>query len=83
MRTAKPNHTAELTRALLALRNAVVEGASWRYAQLVASAVQAGATDEQIDTVAHEAIVALLSRAEQPITVRSLDRVWGNGNPRP
>ncbi len=58
--------------ALLSLKSAILEGATWRYEQLVTVAVNAGASDEQIDLVAHEAIEALFARAEQPITPRNL-----------
>jgi hypothetical protein len=69
MKTSKPVH---LSQALRALRQAILEGATWRYAQLVTSAVQAGATDKQIDLVAQEAIEALFAQAEKPVTQRDL-----------
>jgi hypothetical protein len=73
MKTAKLNRPmTPLAVALLALKGAILEGSTWRYEQLVTLAVKAGATDEQIDLVAHEAIEALFARAEQPITPRSL-----------
>ena len=68
-----------LTLALLALKGAIFEGATWRYEQLVTMAVKAGATDEQIDLVAHEAIEALFARAEQPITPGNLTHLGAAG----
>ena len=76
MKTARANRPlTPLSLALLALKGAILEGATWRYEQLVTLAVKAGATDEQIDLVAHEAIEALFARAEQPITPRNLARL--------
>jgi len=73
MKTARANRPmTPLTVALLALKGAILEGSTWRYEELVTMAVKAGATDEQIDLVAHEAIEALFARAEQPITPRNL-----------
>ena len=73
MKTSKP---VPLSQALRALKQAILEGATWRYGQLVTSAVQAGASDEQIDLVAQEAIEALFARAEKPVTQRDLAQVW-------
>jgi hypothetical protein len=61
---------SERQRLLLALKEAVIEGANWRYDELVEAALAAGATTEQIDLVAYEALQALLAGAEQPLTVR-------------
>jgi len=41
--------------------------------------MKAGATDEQIDLVAHEAIEALFARAEQPITPGNLTHFGAAG----
>ena len=80
MKTAKINRPlTPLSLALLALKGAILEGSTWRYEQLVSMAVKAGATDEQIDLVAHEAIEALFARAEQPITPRNLAHLNSNG----
>jgi hypothetical protein len=81
MKTAKINRPtiSPLTTALLALKGAILEGSTWRYEQLVTVAVKAGATDEQIDLVAHEAIEALFARAEQPITPRNLAHMCAAG----
>jgi hypothetical protein len=80
MKTAKINRPmTPLSVALLALKGAILEGSTWRYEQLVSMAVKAGATDEQIDLVAHEAIEALFARAEQPITPRNLARLNSAG----
>ena len=69
MKTTKP---AALSQALRALRQAIFEGATWRYEQLVTTALQAGASDEQVDLVAQEAIELLFATAERPITQRDL-----------
>lgn len=81
MKTAKINRPTitPLRAALLALKSAILEGSTWRYEQLVTVAVKAGATDEQIDLVAHEAIEALFARAEQPITPRNLAHMCAAG----
>jgi hypothetical protein len=73
MKTSKPAH---LNEALRALKQAILEGATGRYGQLVTSAVQAGATDEQIDLVAQQAIEALFAQAEKPVTQRDLAQLW-------
>ena len=80
MKTAKCNPPTELSVALHALREAILEGATWRYEKLVTVAVNAGATDEQIDLVAHEAIEVLFARAERPITPGNLTRLWDPGH---
>ena len=67
---AKP-HTIK-GDALKALKMAVVQGTVWRYDHLVDLAVKAGASDEEIDVVAHEALQALLRGAELPLTQREL-----------
>jgi hypothetical protein len=72
MKTAKVNRPVSLTQALRALKQAILEGTTWRYEQLVNTAVRAGASDEQIDLVAHEAIEALFAQAERPVTLRNL-----------
>lgn len=79
MKTAKTNRPTPLSLALHALKNAILEGATQRYEQLVGVAVKAGATDEQIDLVAQEAIEALFARAEQPITPRTLTHLCAAG----
>ncbi len=76
MKTAKP---VPLTAALRALKQAILEGATWRYEQLVTMAVQAGASDEQIDLLAQEAIAALFAQAEKPVTQRNLAQLWSTG----
>jgi hypothetical protein len=70
----KTNH--ERAHILRALKLAVVEGATWRYDHLVARATAAGATDEEIDAVAADAIQTLLTGAEQPLTARELAHDW-------
>jgi hypothetical protein len=79
MKTAKCNQPTQLSLALHALKDAILEGATWQYEKLVTVAVNAGATDEQIDFVAHEAIEALFAHAEQPVTPRHLAQLRGNG----
>ena len=80
MKTAKMNRPISLHQALRALKQAIMDGSTWRYEQLVTTAVQAGASDEQIDLVAHEAVEALFAQAERPITPRNLGQVWSNGS---
>ena len=82
MKTAKANQPPSLHQSLNALKQAILEGATWRYEQSVAAAVQAGASDEQIDLVAHEAVAALFAQAEKPVTPRNLGHVWSPGNSR-
>jgi len=79
MKSAKCNPPTQLTLALHALKEAILQGTTWQYEKLVAIAVNAGATDEQIDFVAHEAIETLFARAEQPITPRNLAHLSGSG----
>jgi hypothetical protein len=76
MKPPTTNHRNEKTDALRALKAAVVEGATWRYEHLVAVALKAGVTDEEIDTMAYEALQALLAGAEQPLTSRELAHRW-------
>ncbi len=68
--------TNNCQRALQALKDAIVEGATHRYPQLIEQAVAAGATDEDIDRTAHEAMIALFEGAEQPVTSRDLAYLW-------
>ena len=72
MKIAKRNQAPQLSLALHALKEAILKGATWQYEKLVALASNAGATDEQIDLIAHEAIEVLFTRAERPITPRNL-----------
>ena len=65
---------------LRALKLAVVEGTTWRYDHLVALALAAGATDDDIDQIASEAIQSLLTGAEQPMTARTLAHDWPVGH---
>jgi hypothetical protein len=73
MKTAKP---VPASQALRALKQAILEGTTWRYEQLVKIAMEAGASDEQIDLVAQEAIEALFAQAERPVTQRDLAQGW-------
>jgi hypothetical protein len=82
MRTAKCNQPTQLSVALHALKEAILKGTTWQYERLVTVAVNAGATDEQIDLIAHEAIEAMFARAEQPITPRNLAQLRGAGYSR-
>ena len=56
----------------MALREAGLEGATTKYERLVHDAVNAGATDNDIDDVVHEVLQALFSSAEEPFTAREL-----------
>ncbi|MCG3149311.1 MAG: hypothetical protein PCFJNLEI_02771 [Verrucomicrobiae bacterium] len=76
MRQTKAKMSHERASILRALKVAVVEGATWRYDHLVAKATAAGATDEEIDAVASDAIQTLLTGAEQPLTARELAHDW-------
>lgn len=76
MKAAKANRNSERSKALHALKHAILEGATAHYEHLVAAAVQAGVTDEEIDGIVHEALEALFASAEQPVTPRLLDHVW-------
>lgn len=64
----KNNRHTERQAALEAIRRAVIEGLTWRYDELVQRAVTAGATEEEIDLIAHQAVQALLRGAEEPLT---------------
>ena len=79
MKTAKCSQPTQLSLALHALKEAILKGATWQYEKLVIAAVNAGATDEQIDLVAHDAIEALFARAERPVTPRNLTQLTGAG----
>ena len=72
MKVTKTNAQTQLESALTALKVAIVQGASWRYDHLLAAAIRLGATDADIDAVAHQALEALLAGAEQPLTPRDL-----------
>ena len=76
MKTVKPNAQDARRDILRSLKLAIVEGATWRYEHLVARALQAGVTDEEIDGVAHDALQALLDGAEMPLTPRQLAQDW-------
>jgi hypothetical protein len=80
MKTAKCSQPTQLSLALHALKEAILKGATWQYERLVTLAVNAGATDDQIDLVAHEAIEALFARAERPVTPRNLTQLAGPGH---
>ena len=79
MKEAKTSQATDKTNALRALKIAIVEGATWRYEQLVAMAVKAGVTDDEIDDAAHQALRALLGAAELPLTTRELALVGRHG----
>jgi hypothetical protein len=76
MKAAKNAQQIERQNALEALKMAILEGATWRYESLVATAVRTGVTDEEIDTVVHQALQILFSSAEQPVTPRILAQTW-------
>jgi hypothetical protein len=79
MRPTKAKLNQNRATVLRSLKLAVVEGATWRYDHLVALAVDAGASDEEIDAVASDAIQTLLTGAEQPFTARELAHEWPVG----
>ncbi len=79
MKEAKSSQQSDKTNALRALKIAIVEGATWRYEQIVAVAVKAGVTDDEIDEAAHHALEALLGAAEIPLTMRELALVVRQG----
>lgn len=82
MKAAKTNASLDRREILQLLKLAIVEGATWRYEHLVALAERAGVRDEEIDDVAHEALQALLSGAELPLTARQLAHDWPAGQIR-
>ena len=82
MKPLKANQTTGRDASLLALRLAILEGATARYEPLVQAALAAGATDEDIDSIAHDTMQVLFDSAEQPVTPRTLSHVWHNGHYR-
>ena len=80
MKQLKAIPRSDKAEALQALKMAVVQGAALRYEHLVDLALKAGATDEEIDLVAHEALQALLTGAELPLTQRELAHSWRGGH---
>ncbi len=80
MKTARSPHTTDCRRALHALKQAIVEGTSHQYPLLIQRALAAGASDDDIDSTAHDAMVALFESAEQPVTSRELAYLWPVGN---
>ena len=69
---AKTKSDNERASVLRDLQRAIVAGATWRYERLIALAIAAGVTDDEIDLVATAAVRDLLSGAEQPVTGREL-----------
>jgi len=63
---------AERTRALNALRYAILAGTTYEYERLVNLSLQAGATDEDIDLLIHDALQMLFQNAEQPVGPREM-----------
>ena len=76
MKQPRSSPSAERNAALHALKIAIVQGATGRYEHLVAVAVKAGATDDDVDAAAHQALQALLAGAEQLLTARELAHEW-------
>jgi hypothetical protein len=72
MKEARMDGHDERTNALHALKLAILSGATWHYEQLVASAIKAGATDDEIAVLVHKALEVLFASAEQPVTARQL-----------
>ena len=81
MKSSKTKSTAERESVLHDLQHAIIAGATWRYAQLIALATAAGVTDEEIDIVATAAVRSLLTGAEQPFASRELVQAWPGGRP--
>ena len=73
MKATKTNGHNLRRLALASLKTAILEGATWRYENLIAAAVKSGATDEDIDKVAYDAMHELFASAEQLLTTRQLD----------
>ena len=80
MKEPKANSRNKLNEALRALKIAIVDGSTWRYQLLVDAAVRHGATDQDIDAIAHEALETLLAGAEQPLTARELNARRSSGH---
>jgi hypothetical protein len=80
MKRMRSPQLTDCQRALKSLKCAIIEGTSHQYPQLIDQAVTAGATDEDIDRTAHEAMEALFESAEQPVTARELAYLWPVGN---
>ena len=74
MNPANTTPRSQFQHLLDALQAAIVTDSAWRYESLVNQALTAGATDDDIDMAAREAMAMLLSRAEQPLTARDLAR---------
>ena len=79
MNAVKSERKKERWNALEALKRAIVAGATRQYERLVAVALAAGATDEEIDQMAHRAVQELLTGAEEPLTAHDL-MVASNGD---
>jgi hypothetical protein len=72
VKPAKSTESSLRRLALASLKTAILDGATWRYENLIAAAVHAGATDADIDQIAHEALQELFACAERPLTTRQL-----------
>lgn len=80
MKSARPlNGMAQRARALDALKAGIVAGAVHDYERLVDAAMRAGATEEEIDLLIHDALAALFESAEQPVGPRELAYLWPAG----
>ena len=82
MNAARKERKKERWNALEALKRAVVAGATRQYERLVAVALAAGATDDEIDQMAHQAVQELLTAAEEPLTAHDLMVASNGGYPR-
>ncbi|MCS7048479.1 MAG: hypothetical protein NZ483_04200 [Verrucomicrobiae bacterium] len=77
MKSVRPlNGMAQRARALEALKAGIIAGATHDYERLVNAALQAGATEEEIDLLIHDALSALFESAEQPVGPRELAYLW-------
>lgn len=77
MKAVRPVNGMSLRlHALEALKAGIVAGATHDYERLVNAALRAGATEEEIDVLIHEALAALFESAEQPVGPRELAYLW-------
>jgi hypothetical protein len=67
-----PGKAVERTRAMNALKSAIITGATYEYERLVTAAMMAGATEDEIDLLIHDALQSLFARAELPVGPREM-----------
>ncbi len=71
-----PSRAIERLRALHALKSAIVAGATYDYEKLVNAALRAGASEDEIDVLIHDALQSLFTCAEQPVGPREMAHFW-------